>query len=64
MTNSMQHPPGVHCRFVLAGDFRESSRWAARADLSLQEWVFIQTDAPLRIYELVTNPDPLLLPAR
>ena len=63
-TNSMQHPPGHYCRFVLAGDFRAASLWAARADLNLREWIFIETDAPLRIYELVTNPEPPTPPAR
>jgi hypothetical protein len=62
--NSMQHPPGYYCRFVLAGAFREASLWAARADLSLREWTFIETDAPLRIYELVIDPDPPITPAR
>lgn len=58
MTNSMQHAPGYYCRYVIAGDFRESSRWAARANLSLREWVFIETDAPLRVYELRDDPEP------
>jgi len=63
-TNSMQHAPGYYCRYVIAGDFRESSRWAARANLSLREWVFLETDAPLRIYELVVDPEPPIPPAR
>lgn len=62
--NAMQHPPGPSCKFVLAGDFHAAALWAARADLSLREWVFVETDAPLRIYELVTNPDPPIPPAR
>ena len=62
--NSMQHAPGYYCRYVIAGDFRKASRWAARADLSLREWIFIETEAPLSIYELVTNPEPPIPPAR
>lgn len=64
MTNSMQHAPGASCRYVQAGPFREASRWAARADLSLREWVLIESDGPLRIFELVADPEPPIPPAR
>jgi hypothetical protein len=59
--NSMQHAPGRFCRFVLAGPFREVSRWAARADLSLREWVMIETDGPLMVFEMLVDPE-LLMP--
>jgi hypothetical protein len=56
--NSLQHAPGVACKFVLAGPFREASRWAGRADLSLREWVLIETDdRPLMVFELVADPE-------
>lgn len=35
-----------------------------RADLSLREWALIETAAPLRIFELVTDPKPPIQPAR
>jgi hypothetical protein len=49
--NSMQGPPGATTRYILAGTFRATASWARAANLSLREWVFIETDADLQVYE-------------
>jgi hypothetical protein len=57
MTNSMHHAPVPSRRYILACNFRDTASRASRADLSLDEWVLIDTDDPLRAFKLVIDPD-------
>jgi hypothetical protein len=56
--NSMQHAPRRATRYVLAGSFRDASRWAGHANLSLREWILIECEEPLMVFELVVDPEP------
>jgi hypothetical protein len=49
---SGQIPITVSTRFVYAGCFRDASRAAARANLSLREWAHLDFPGEPRVFEL------------
>lgn len=53
---SMEHPPSTTTRLIFVGPFWDASRAAAQMNLSLREWILIETAKPLQIFERVTRP--------